>query len=74
MPHRKLDIAARAAGFAMVNQDYFDSQPEFFVRLDKDGTEAVEPVGKNFQAERKRDETMPSWSWLSSFSLRSGAA
>ncbi len=74
MPHRKLDIAARAAGFAMVNQDYFDNQPEFFVHLDKDGTQAVEPVGKNFQAERKRDETMPSWSWLSPFSLRSGAA
>ena len=67
MPHRKLHIAARAAGFAMVNQDNFDNQSEFFVRLDKDGSEA-QKSGKS--TKRSEQPASSSRSWLSTFNLR----
>ena len=70
MPHRKLHIAAQAAGFAMVNQDSFDNQSEFFVRLEKDGSEA-KPTA---QPTQRAVQSGPSRSWFSTFSLRGTTA
>ena len=70
MPHRKLNKAARAAGFAMVNQDSFENQSQFFVRLDKEDNEAspTESTGKS--AER----SSMTRTWLNSLSLRGSTA
>jgi len=70
MPHRKLHIAAQAAGFAMVNQDSFDNQSEFFVRLEKDSSEAkptAQPAQRSVQSNSSR-------SWFSTFGLRGTTA
>jgi len=64
MPHRKLDIAARAAGFAMVNQDSFENQTEFFVRLDKDGSDISKSSDLSRSDEQPDTQRNPAWSWL----------
>ena len=74
MTQRKLHIAARAAGFAMVNQDSVDNQTQFFVRLDKDGSEVASLADPNRTGKQSGDQQTPSWSWLGSFSLRGNTA
>lgn len=70
MPHRKLHVAARAAGFAMVNQDSFDNQAEFFVRLDKDHSDE----DRSQKIRYSPAPASPTRSWLSSFYLRGSTA